>query len=51
MRDWPLLNRNKIEDSHIEEPVQTCACSEDTELKSLAKSVSVAFSFLLHPSN
>ena len=36
---WPLLNRNKIEDSKIEEPVKNCLESDHEPLKSLADQV------------
>ena len=36
---WPLLHRNKVEDSKIEEPVQQCVQSEDERLKTLAEKV------------
>ena len=38
---WPLLHRNKVEDSKIEEPVQQCAQSQDERLKALAEKVSI----------
>lgn len=43
LRTWPLLNRNKVEDSNIEDTVRRIASSdveELLELKDLANSVS-----------
>ena len=34
---WPLLQRNKVEDSKIEEPVKKCAESSNAALKALAQ--------------
>lgn len=36
MEKWPLMNRNKVEDSNIEEPVRRLAASTDVELASIA---------------
>ena len=36
MEKWPLMNRNKVEDSNIEEPVRRLAASTDIELASKA---------------
>ncbi|KAF8332013.1 uncharacterized protein EI90DRAFT_3056248 [Cantharellus anzutake] len=36
---WPLLNRNKVEDSKIEEPVRKLTASEDSALAEKAKSL------------
>lgn len=37
---WPLLQRNKVEDSKIEEPVRKLACHENESVKTLANAVS-----------
>ncbi|KAF9516701.1 hypothetical protein BS47DRAFT_1340595 [Hydnum rufescens UP504] len=37
MYPWPLLNRNKVEDSHIEEPVKKCAKTNNEEIRTLAQ--------------
>ncbi|KAK7688537.1 hypothetical protein QCA50_008075 [Cerrena zonata] len=37
MMNWPLIQRNKVEDSKITEPVQKCAESENELLSNLAK--------------
>lgn len=36
MVKWPLIQRNKVDDSKIRVPVQTCAASENEGMKSLA---------------
>lgn len=36
MAKWPLIQRNKVEDSKIRVPVQTCQESENETMKSLA---------------
>ncbi|KAG6331704.1 hypothetical protein ID866_7384 [Astraeus odoratus] len=36
MTKWPLIQRNKVEDSKIRVPVQVCAESENETMKSLA---------------
>jgi hypothetical protein len=48
MSKWPLLSRNKIDDSKISEPVQRCTESESENLKVAAQRVSLRF--LDHPS-
>lgn len=48
MKSWPLINRNKVEDSGIEDPVRqlaTATAAEDPELQPLAQGVSL-FSLL-----
>ena len=37
---WPLINRNKVEDSKIEVPVQTFLEGDNERLKGLAEQVS-----------
>lgn len=40
MKTWPLLNRNKVQDSKVHVPVEACAALEDEAVKSLSQSVS-----------
>lgn len=40
MMNWPLIQRNKVEDSKISEPVQKCAESENEIVSNLAREVS-----------
>jgi hypothetical protein len=44
MTCWPLLTRNKVEDSKVEEAVSTYVDSEFEELKMLAQNVSFLLS-------
>lgn len=37
---WPLIQRNKVEDSKIDVPVKVCAESENEVLAELAKKAS-----------
>ncbi|KAF8316408.1 SET domain-containing protein [Clavulina sp. PMI_390] len=37
LKSWPLLNRNKVEDSKIEEPIQQIIAGGEPELRSLAQ--------------
>ncbi|KAH9921135.1 uncharacterized protein B0H18DRAFT_1022083 [Fomitopsis serialis] len=46
MMTWPLIQRNKVEDSKVNVPVQTCAQSEDQGLAQLAQKVGKAISRL-----
>lgn len=39
MSTWPLIQRNKVEDSKVSVPVQACTKSEDEPLAELAKKV------------
>lgn len=39
MMNWPLIQRNKVEDSKITEPVQKCASSDNEVVSNLAKEV------------
>ena len=41
MTNWPLLARNKVDDSRITVPVQACSDSENEVIKVLAKKVVV----------
>lgn len=45
MTKWPLIQRNKVEDSKIRVPVQACTESDNEAMKSLALKV---IHFLLH---
>lgn len=40
MKSWPLLNRNKVQDSKVHIPVEACATLEDETVKTLAQAVS-----------
>jgi [histone H3]-lysine36 N-trimethyltransferase len=55
MTTWPLLQRNKVDDSKITVPVTVCTQSEDETVKDLAQKVCfyfissfVDFQFLIH---
>ena len=37
MSGWPLLNRNKVQDSKVHVPVEACPALENEVVKSLAK--------------
>lgn len=39
MKTWPLLNRNKVQDSKVHVPVEACAEMENGTVKSLAQAV------------
>ena len=39
MMNWPLIQRNKVEDSKISEPVKKCAELENETVSKLAKEV------------
>jgi len=39
MTSWPLLQRNKVDDSKVTTPVMLCAESENETVKTLAKKV------------
>ena len=39
MSTWPLLNRNKVQDSKVHVPVEACATHENEIVKSLAQKV------------
>lgn len=36
---WPLIQRNKVEDSKVSVPVQACSENENTVIADLAKKV------------
>lgn len=40
LKNWPLLTKNKVEDSKIEEPVRECVKSDNERLRTLAEEVS-----------
>ena len=40
MSTWPLISRNKVEDSKVSVPVQRCTESENVVLKKAAQDVS-----------
>lgn len=40
MLTWPLLHKNKVEDSKVSVPVSLCAQSENEVVKALAQEVS-----------
>ena len=39
MMTWPLIQRNKVDDSKVATPVEACASSENEVLAGLAKKV------------
>ncbi|KAF8966903.1 hypothetical protein BDZ97DRAFT_1917169 [Flammula alnicola] len=39
MKTWPLLNRNKVQDSKVHIPVEVCAALENETVKSLAQAL------------
>jgi hypothetical protein len=46
MTRWPLLNRNKVIDSTVHVPVESCAALENETVKSLAQKVAVCKAFV-----
>ena len=46
MSTWPLISRNKVEDSKVLAPVEKCAESENVVLQKAAQDVSPSPSFL-----
>ncbi|VDB94051.1 unnamed protein product [Peniophora sp. CBMAI 1063] len=46
MAKWPLLSRNKIDDSKISEPVENCTQSENERLKNTAQALLDAWALL-----
>lgn len=40
MTAWPLMNRNKVQDSKVHIPVEACAAMDNEAVKSLAQAVS-----------
>ena len=47
MSTWPLISRNKVEDSKVSVPVQRCTESENTVLKKAAQDVSAVSALYL----
>lgn len=45
---WPLLSRNKVEDSKIEEPVKILLKSQVECLKQLAEKVTLVYQLFSH---
>ncbi len=43
MNTWPLISRNKVEDSKVSVPVQRCTESENLVLKKVAQDVRAGF--------
>ena len=43
MMTWPLIQKNKVEDSNVSVPVKACAESENVVLKELAEKVCLSF--------
>ncbi len=43
MSTWPLISRNKVEDSKVSVPVQRCAESENVVLQKAGQDVSPLF--------
>ena len=43
MSTWPLIQRNKVEDSKVNVPVRLCAESDNEGVAALAKKVRSAF--------
>jgi hypothetical protein len=41
MTSWPLLNRNKVIDSTVHVPVESCAALENETVKRLAQKVAI----------
>lgn len=39
MKTWPLLNRNKVQDSKVHVPVEACAALDNEAVKTLAQAV------------
>lgn len=46
MNTWPLISRNKVEDSKVNEPIQRCTESDNVVLKKAAEDVGVSSSGL-----
>lgn len=46
MVTWPLIQRNKVEDSKINEPVEACAESDVPALAEIAKKVREVYTML-----
>jgi len=46
MTRWPLLNRNKVLDSTVHVPVESCAALENETVKTLAQKVGTCKAFV-----
>lgn len=46
MGTWPLISRNKVEDSKVSVPIQRCTESDNVVLKKAAEDVGVSSSSL-----
>lgn len=46
MNTWPLISRNKVEDSKVNVPIQSCTESDNVVLKKAAEDVGVSSSSL-----
>ena len=44
MSSWPLISRNKVEDSKVSEPVQRCTELDNVVLKKAAEEACTVFS-------
>jgi len=40
MKKWPLVNRNKVLDSKVHVPIESCATLENATVKDLAQKAS-----------
>jgi histone-lysine N-methyltransferase SETD2 len=47
MTTWPLLNRNKVEDSRVIVPVQACVEQDNLAVKELAQKASLYVKYFL----
>ena len=47
MMSWPLIQRNKVDDSKVAVPVEACAASDNEVLASAAKKVCHAAHFIV----
>ena len=48
---WPLVNRNKVMDSKVHVPVQSCATLENETVKGLAQKVIMCTTLCMRPSH
>lgn len=51
MKSWPLVNRNKVIDSKVHVPVESCAALENETVKTLAQKVTICMALGMHPSH
>ncbi|KAH9476999.1 Histone-lysine N-methyltransferase, H3 lysine-36 specific [Psilocybe cubensis] len=47
MKTWPLVNRNKVQDSKVHVPVEACAALENEVVKTLAQAPSIRYDLLI----